>query len=202
MTIAAILLAAGESARMGQPKPLLPWGPGTLIQYQLGELRASRVDHIIVVLGHRAEEVQPHIADAAVQVVVNPHYKHGRATSLKAGVAHLPPEAEAVLVLNVDQPRPRQLLDALVDAHLAQGHLITVPSYQGRRGHPPLLSGALIPELREVSDERQGLREVMRRHAAQVRELAWEDEVVLLDLNTPEEYQQARDRYYPLAPQP
>ncbi|MFQ5879156.1 MAG: NTP transferase domain-containing protein [Dehalococcoidia bacterium] len=195
MTVAAILLAAGESTRMGSPKPLLPWGGGTLVQYQLEQLRASRIDHIIVVLGHQADKVRPHIAKAGVEVVENPDYRQGRATSLRAGVAHLPPDTEAIVVLNVDQPRPHGLIDALVEAHLSGGHLITVPSYQGRRGHPPVLSGALIPELHAISDERQGLREVMQRHAADVRELPWGSDIVLLDINTPEEYQRARESY-------
>lgn len=180
---------------MGSPKPLLAWGEGNLIQYELGELKAARIDHIIVVLGHRAEEIRPHAEGDGSEVVVNPHYKHGRATSLLAGVAHLPADTEAILILNVDQPRPRRLLQALIEAHTSGGHLITLPSHQGRHGHPPVLAGSLIPELRLVSDERQGLREVLQRHAQEIRELPWEDDIIFLDINTPEEYQQALQCY-------
>ncbi|HLB29194.1 MAG TPA: NTP transferase domain-containing protein, partial [Dehalococcoidia bacterium] len=154
MAIAAILLAAGESRRMGCPKALLDWDGRPLLAYQLAELDGSRVDRVVVVLGHRARDVRSlcrglqapkeaqregpsHCVGALawagwVQVIVNPHYRQGPTTSIRAGVAALPPEVRALLVLRVDQPRPHILLDALVEAHLARASLITMPTYQGR----------------------------------------------------------------------
>jgi len=207
VAIAAILLAAGESRRMGCPKALLDWDGRPLLAYQLAELDGSRVDRVVIVLGHRARDVLPLCRGLQapkaqregpktragwVQVVVNPHYRRGPTTSIRAGVAALPPEVRALLVLRVDQPRPHILLDALVEAHLARASLITMPTYQGRRGHPPVFAATLIPELAAVSEEGRGLRALMERHAADIREVDLSDPVVLLDINTPEDYQRAR----------
>ncbi len=190
----ALLLAAGESSRMGSPKPLLRWGKGTLIEYQIEEFSASRVEKVIVVLGYRAEEIEATIADAEVQIVVNEDYRLGRATSIKAGAHAVPDEARVIVAISVDQPRPRTVIDALSEAHL-NNNLITLPTYGGRNGHPPVFSGSLLNELRNVSEERQGLREIMQRHASEITKLPWDSDVVLLDMNTPEEYQRALARY-------
>ena len=108
MTSAAIILAAGESSRMGRPKPLLPWvgatdgEPSLLIDYQVRELAAAGVDDIVVVLGHEAAELRPHVPPEA-RVASNEAYREGRASSLRAGAAALPDDAGPIAVLGVDQ---------------------------------------------------------------------------------------------------
>ncbi|OGO52029.1 MAG: hypothetical protein A2148_05270 [Chloroflexi bacterium RBG_16_68_14] len=198
---------------MGRPKALLPWGDvgahgpfgfaqgrraPLLIEYQVRELLAAGVDDLIVVLGHAAEEIRPHVPSEAstgsarrVRVVVNEAYRQGRASSLRAGAKALPDDADPILVLNVDQPRPRDVLAKLLAAHRRGGDLITVPAYRGKRGHPPVLAGSLLPELREASEEARGLRGVIAAHEGEVGEAAIESPVVLLDINTEEEYQRA-----------
>ena len=195
MTIAAILLAGGESRRMGTPKPLLEWGGRTLIEYQLDQLKPP-ADLVVVVLGHRADEVRPYVHRAGAQAVINELYAQGRASSLRVGAAALPEDTDAVLVLNVDQPRPRWVIERLLDEHRRGGNLITVPSFAGQRGHPPVLAGPLLPELREVRETTQGLRALLERHQAEVREVPFASEVVLLDINRPEEYERARASYF------
>jgi len=192
MVIAALLLAAGESRRMGRPKALLPWEGRSLLEYELAQVAASRIDEVVVVLGHRAGELLPLCRGPKVRVVVNPHYRQGPSTSLRAGVAALPAGVGAIVVLRVDQPRPQSLLDALLEAHLTQGSLITIPTYEGRRGHPPIFAPSLLPELAAVREEGQGLREVLRRHAQEVQEVAVDSPFVLLDINRPEDYERAR----------
>ncbi|MCH8345778.1 MAG: nucleotidyltransferase family protein [Chloroflexi bacterium] len=198
MTVAAILLAAGESSRMGAAKPLLEWGGNTLIEYQLAQLKEPPVDRLVVVLGHRADEVLPYVRGIGPDVVgvINELYAEGRASSLRLGAAALPDDTTAVLVLSVDQPRPHDVIARLVDVHQRSGNLITVPTYEEKRGHPPLLDGSLLPELREVNEATQGLRAVIERHAADVNELPFETSAVLLDLNRPQEYQKARAGYF------
>jgi molybdenum cofactor cytidylyltransferase len=196
LTVAAILLAGGESSRMGVPKPLLEWGGYTLIEYQLAQLKGPPVDRVIVVLGHRADEVLPYVRSAGAQAVVNELYAQGRASSLRVGAAALPDDTAAVLLLNVDQPRPHSIIARLVDMHRRAGNLITVPAYEEKRGHPPVLDGSLLPELRAVNEETQGLRDVIARHAEDIEELAFETSAVLLDLNRPREYQEARASYF------
>lgn len=190
--VAALLLAAGESTRMGSPKPLLAWDGQTLIEYQITELLAAGADEVVAVLGHRAEEVRPYAERAGARVVVNEAYREGRSGSIRTGAAALPDGVGAIILLNVDQPRPRDITRALIQAHDRGGNLITVPAYRRRRGHPAVISGDLLNELRAVEEASEGLRAVMQRHAADRVELAIEDPSVLLDMNLPSDYEAAR----------
>ena len=180
---------------MGRPKALLPWGATTLIEYQVRELLAARCE-VIVVLGHAADEIRPHVPPEA-RMVVNEAYQEGRASSLRAGAAALPDDADTIIVLNVDQPRPRDVIEALVAAHRTGGALVIIPTHKGKHGHPPVLSGALLPELRAASEEAQGLRGVIAAHEGGLRELEVDTPIVLLDLNTEDDYQQARAEFGP-----
>jgi molybdenum cofactor cytidylyltransferase len=200
MTTAAILLAAGESTRMGTPKPLLPWGDVTLVEYQVRELAAAGLDDLVVVLGYAADEVRSHLPPQA-RVAVNEAYREGRASSLRAGALALSDDADPILILNVDQPRPRHVLRSLVAAHRDSGALITLPVSEGRRGHPPLLAGSLLPELRNASEEAQGLRGVIGAHQETIAETDLSLPIVLLDLNTRAEYRRALRRFG-IAPPP
>ncbi len=172
---------------MGRPKPLLPWGDSTLIEYQVRELRAAGVDDIIVVLGHGAEEIRPHVPPEAT-IVVNESYAEGRATSLRAGAAAVADDSDPIVVLNVDQPRPRELLSTLLAAHGNADASITLPTYEGKRGHPVVLAAALLPELRLASDESRGLRGVLEAHAGEIHEVAVATEIARLDINTPADH--------------
>lgn len=194
MSVAALLLAGGESRRMGTPKPLLKWEGQTLIEYQLKQLRQA-VDRIIVVLGHRADDVRPFVHRAGALAVINEHYREGRASSVRIAAAALPEDTGAIAVLNVDQPRPAAVTRRLVKEHASAGKLITVPVFEGHRGHPPIIDGSLLPEMREVREETLGLRAVMQAHEAEVAEVEFDSAVVLLDLNEPSDYEAARERY-------
>jgi molybdenum cofactor cytidylyltransferase len=197
---AGVLLAAGESARMGRPKPLLPWGDTTLIEYQVGEMLAAGLERVIVVLGHAWQDVKPYLTGPAVETVINEAYRESKAGSLRAVAASLLDEDEAVAILSVDQPRPRDVLTRLLAAHDAGAALVTVPVHGGRRGHPTVLAGALIPELRNVLDETLGLRGLIERHQASLREVAFDTPIVLLDLNTPDDYRQAHELFFGWSP--
>ena len=174
---------------MGQLKALLPWREATLLQYAERELRAA-VDRTIVVLGHRAGELAPLVGEH----VVNPRYREGRSTSIEAGMRAAPAEADAVLVANVDQPRPASILKALVAAH--QGALISRPVYGEEHGHPTVFDRALFDELRHLSEETEGMKSVLRRHAEAIRNVPFDDDVVLLNLNQPGDYQSALARFH------
>ncbi len=196
---AAILLAAGESTRMGQPKALLPWRGVTLIEYQVRQLSEADVGEIVVVLGHEADEIREHVRPSTgsgwgLRTVVNLLYQEGRATSLRAGAGALPDDAHPIIVLNVDQPRPAELLRTLLAAHEAGASPITRPTFEGRHGHPPVLDGLLLAELRAVEEESLGLRGVMAVHASDVADIDLEDERALVSFNTPEEYAEALAR--------
>lgn len=191
--VSAILLAAGLSERMGTPKPLLPWLGATLLEYQIGQLAAAGMAEIIVVLGHRAEEVRPHAKHPLARAALNHSYREGRASSLRAGAATVDRRAEAIVILGVDQPRPAAITAALTENQLASGGLITVPTFAGQRGHPVVVAGSLLPELAVAAEETQGLRALMRKYSGQTNEVSFDSAVVLLDLNTPADYERAKE---------
>jgi molybdenum cofactor cytidylyltransferase len=190
--IVALLLAAGESTRMGRPKQLLEWDGSTLIDYQIRELLAGGVDEVIAVLGHRADDVRPFAESAGARCVFNEGYRAGRAGSIRTGASAVAENALAIVVLNVDQPRGRDVVRAVLNGHRSSDNLITTPAYGGRHGHPAVFAGALLPELRGVDEISEGLRAVNHRHANQRGEVAIDDATVLLDLNVPADYESAR----------
>ena len=191
----AILLAAGESSRMGQLKALLPWRDTTLIEHQLRSLLDAGVQQIIVVLGHDADRLKPIVeAVPGASWTLNEDYLQGKTTSLKAGVAALTgQELSDVLLLNVDQPRSADTVRTLLERHRAWSYRITIPTHGGRGGHPIFIAAELLPELVDIEEETQGLKAVVRRHAEATERFEVDDPTVLWDLNTPEQYQQAVD---------
>jgi molybdenum cofactor cytidylyltransferase len=188
----ALLLAAGESTRMGELKALLPWDGRPLLQYAVDQIIASPVKRAAVVLGHQGETLRALLPrDPRLQVVDNPAYREGKVSSILAGVAALPPEGH-VLVLGVDQPRPASLLTRVIEAHLEGGALITVASFEGRRGHPVIFAPSLRPELLALEEATEGLRAVLRRHADSVRLGETGSPLALTNLNTPADVAAAR----------
>jgi molybdenum cofactor cytidylyltransferase len=197
VTVTAILLAAGESSRMGTPKPLLDWGGQTLIEYQIAQLKHPPVDDVVVVLGHRAEAIRPLAERAGARVIINEVYQRkGRASSLRAGASAIPDDVRAVLVLHVDQPRPHSIIERLLQTHNENKNLISVPSHEGKRGHPTVLDGWLLPDLRTVRERTQGMRALIERYEESVAEVPFESDIVLLDINSPTEYKKAKERYF------
>ena len=195
MTIAAILLAGGRSTRMGNPKPLLEWQGQTLVEYQGQQLKQLPVDQLVVVLGHGADDVRPLVHRIGGLCVINELYNEGRASSVRVGAAALSEETDTVLVLNVDQPRPVAIMRRIVDEHRKSDNLITVPTHKGERGHPTIFDGSLLPAIREVREETQGLRDVVTSNELQVLEVEFDSAVVLIDLNEPDQYETALESY-------
>ena len=193
---AAVLLAAGESSRMGSPKALLPWFGASLLEYQVAQLLETATS-TVVVLGHDADRIAEAVTipPGRVAVVVNPLYRLGPHTSIRAGVEALPHDIDAVLVQAVDHPLPASVLRSIISAHFRQGRLVTVPTHLGQRGHPPVFSATLRPDLLSLTEERQGLRELMRRYLHGTAEVALSAPELLLNINTPEDYHQALKQF-------
>jgi len=192
MRLYALLLAAGESVRMGRPKALLSWQGGTLVEFQIEQLLAGGVERVVLVLGHQAEAVRRVASPLArTTIVLNQDYATGKTSSVRAGLEAIPNHADAVLVLAVDQPRPAGLIRRLRQAHETSDALITVPSFGGRHGHPTIFSRELFPEMRNIREETQGLRAVRRRDRERTQVIETATRVPLIDINTPEEYQDA-----------
>jgi len=193
--ISAILTAAGESSRMGRPKPLLSWHGLPLVEYQMASLVEADVAEVVVVLGHQQEMVAPHVKGNRVRWVPNPDYLQGKTTSIKTGLRSVASDAEGVLLLAVDQPRPPELIAAVMATHVEGRSLITSPRRQGKGGHPLIFASSLIPELLRITEEGEGIRQVFRAHSAEVNPVEVYDPIVTLDLNSPEEYEEAKAKY-------
>ncbi len=193
--ISAVLTAAGLSARMGSPKPLLPWRGKTLVESQIDTLLQAGASEVIVVLGHRADEVSQYVTGDAVRAVINHRYRDGRTSSIRAGLDAVSPDATDIIIMAVDQPRAPEIVSRVINAHLEADAPLTSPRYRGRGGHPLMFSATLLPELSQISEENQGLREVFERHRAEITQVHFDDPAIRLDLNTPQAYQEAYDKY-------
>ncbi|MHB8069598.1 MAG: DVU_1551 family NTP transferase [Desulfobaccales bacterium] len=185
--IAAVILAAGHSSRLGAWKPLQPLGSSTFIEEAVRRCRAGGVEDIRVVTGHRAAEIEPVLQKLGVRMVFNPDYDQGMFASVRAGVLSLEPEVTAFFLLPVDLPLVKPLtIRTLLEAHHRQGASITYPCFQGRRGHPPLMATAVVRDLPRDCDG--GLRVFLGRFEAAALDLEVMDEAVLLDCDTPADY--------------
>ncbi len=187
----SILLAAGLSSRMGKPKALLDWGGEPLIRYQIRQLFEAGLDEVVVVLGFHADEIQRQMRDLTCRVMLNPRYQMGKAGSLRIGAKAVNRDADPLVILGVDQPRSADLIRTIVEAHMNADSQVTRPTFDGRGGHPVVVSGSLRTEMMEATDENEGLRGVLANYASRTQ-LVPNGEECRLDLNTPEEYEAAR----------
>ena len=193
----AILLAAGESRRMGQLKALLPWQGDTLLGCQVSSLLQAGIHQVVVVLGHKRDRLLPLLEGRdRVVSVFNPDYQAGKTTSIKTGIKAVlrSPQAAAaqtLVLLNVDQPRAADTISTLLSRHESSDCLITIPVFQGKGGHPLILDCSLLPELLEIAEASQGIRAVVRKHEERLQRVEVDNPEVLWDLNTPEQYQAA-----------
>jgi CTP:molybdopterin cytidylyltransferase MocA len=188
----AVILAAGASERMGTPKALLAWGRTTLLDSALEQARLAGVADIVVVLGPATRHLDQQLLADGVRVTLNPDPATGRSASIRLGSHELPDEIDAVVVQSVDQPCDASVLTCLFAQRQRSNADVAVPVYKGRRGHPVCLAGRLIPELRAVDEEAEGLRSVVRRHADRLIEVRVDNESVVWNLNDPAAYTAAR----------
>jgi len=147
--VSALVLAAGASTRLGQPKQLLPFGSTTLLGSVVAEVQAaSALDEVVVVIGGAAAEVRRRVDLGGAKVVENPEFSHGCASSYRTGIGALDVRAEAAAVLLGDQPGvDRVVIDVMVDEWRRTRDRIMLASYRAREGHPIVFARALFPEL-------------------------------------------------------
>jgi molybdenum cofactor cytidylyltransferase len=199
VSLPALVLAAGLSSRMGSFKPLLPVADKPLLFHLLDALAASAaVGPVIVVTGHHAAALTAALAGRPVTTVYNPDFAAGEMlSSVKAGLAALPPAAPAFLLAFADQPA---VAPATLRALVQHGHSqsprppVVLPTYLGKRGHPVVLSTALVPDIRALPPA-DTLRSVVHRHLARAALLPVDDPAVLEDLDTPADVARAQARW-------
>ncbi len=186
--ISALLLAAGQSQRMGQPKPLLQWRGQPLVRHMAQLALAAEIDDLVVVTGYEAAAVAPVIADLPVTILHNPRFAAGQSTSLIAGLAALSYATTAVLVLLVDQPLlTSELLSTLAAAARSNPGRIIVPTYGEQCGTPVALPRSLWPAVAQLQGDR-GARQLFADYPEQVLLVPVDSPAVLQDADTPAAY--------------
>jgi molybdenum cofactor cytidylyltransferase len=186
--VSAILLAAGESRRMGRPKLLLAFGDSTILGKTIDNLLRSRVEEVIVVLGAEADAMKQVIADRPVKVVVNPDYHEGMSTSLRAGLKQVDTKAQRVMVALADQPLiEKDTYNTLIEESLCCHKGIIVPAYQKRRGNPAVFSIEYKRELLGLEGDVGG-REILKRHPDDTLEVAVDSPSVTMGIDTLDDY--------------
>ena len=191
--LAAAILAAGESRRMGAPKALVRFGGRTFVEHLLEVTRHPRVGVTRVVLGAGAGSIREQLPVDASLFVVNADWQNGQLSSIQAAIRSLPPDTEGLILCPVDHPAvSAKLLDHLIREFDSAERPIVLPTYRGRRGHPLIFRATLYGELLSASPE-IGARQVVWAHAADVLEVPTEEEGVILNLNDPNALQKALD---------
>jgi molybdenum cofactor cytidylyltransferase len=192
--VAAIILAAGRSTRMGGPNKLLAeLGGKTLVRIVAEQALASKASEVIVVTGHQADQVEKSLAGLQLKFVRNPDFAEGLAGSVKAGISAVPEAADAAVVLLGDMPLiDARLIDRLIEAFAPdRGGLIAVPVSEGRRGNPVLWSRRFFNELMTLGGD-IGARHLIAKHGEAVAEVPVEGHGAFLDIDTPQALEAAR----------
>jgi CTP:molybdopterin cytidylyltransferase MocA len=203
--IAAVLLAAGRSRRMGAFKPLLPFGAQTVVETCINNLLAAGVEEVVVVVGHRAEEVRARLSHLPVRFALNAEVGSEMGVSIARGVEELSAgdavAAEgALLIALADHPAvsAREIVEVIA-AHRRTGARIVVPEWRGRGGHPVLVGGSLRASLLNL-DDAGGLRALFERHTGEVLRLPVASEYVARDMDTWEDYRALHEEIFGVPP--
>jgi molybdenum cofactor cytidylyltransferase len=186
--IDAIVLAAGQSRRMGKSKPLLRFGDTTFLEQIVSVLHRSQIERVTVVLGANAEMIANSVDLSEVDVVVNANYERGQLSSLIAGLRRTPIDTEAILLCLVDNPFiTPEIVDQIVEVFKQTQSPIVLPTFNGRRGHPVLFSRRMFDDLLSAPPE-AGARHVVHLHEGQVIEVEMPDDAILTKIDTADEY--------------
>jgi molybdenum cofactor cytidylyltransferase len=184
--IGGLVLAAGASRRMGCDKALIPYRGRTFLETIIAMLREAGILQVAVVLGHHAEEIQRAADLSGVEVVINSDYRLGQTSSLKAGLrAFAGRDLDAIVLCLVDHPAVSSAtIRRLIGAYLESQAPVVVPVFDGRRGHPVLLSRELFGSIHALSAD-QGANQAIRQYREQTRLVPVHDAGVVLDIDDP-----------------
>lgn len=190
--LAAVILAAGESRRMGTPKALLPYRGQTFLDHLVQVTRHPRVGELRVIVGPHAALIRGMSQVEHSTFIVNPDWEKGQLSSIQAAIRSLPPDdSDGILLCLVDHPLiSAELVGTLIDRFYSSGKFIVLPTHKGKRGHPVIFSAALYDELLAAPLE-LGARAVVWAHASEVLEIPTEEDGVVLNLNDPETLRRA-----------
>ncbi len=184
----AVILAAGESRRMGSPKMILPYMGMTIIEKVIENVTASAVDDTVVVVGCNKVEVLAVTERYPVVHIVNDNYMNGMLSSVKCGIGSLPEDFRAVLVFPGDQPMiEAEVINLVINAYKESGRGIIIPVFNGKRGHPLLIDKKYKSEILTL-DDKVGLRGLSLKHSDDLLEIETDNPLILRDIDTVEDY--------------
>lgn len=184
----AIILAGGESRRMGTPKMLLPFRGNTMLGKVIENVTASRVDHTLVVLGAEKDKIGELLNGYRVSSCYNVNYNEGMLSSVKCGIKHLPENCRAFLVFQGDQPMILpSTTDKLIEAYLKSEKGIMMPVFNKKKGHPLLIDSRFIANVEQLDND-HGLRVLAEKMPGEVSLIDVDDPGILRDFDTPEDY--------------
>lgn len=186
--VGAVVLAAGGSSRMGEPKQLLTITGQPMVRRVTETVCAAGLENVVVVVGAHAQRVKAALKGLPVRVVLNRRWAEGMSTSLAIGLRALGSDVQAALVVLADQPGLTvELLRSLTAHYQTTRAPIVAPFYRGRRGNPVLFDRTLFAELQAVKGD-QGGRALLTRYRSSVEEVAVDDAAVLIDVDTRQDY--------------
>ena len=189
--VSGILLAAGLSTRMGEPKQLLPFGESTIIETVVDNMLGAKFDEVIVVVGHCAEEIQTQLGTRPIKTVFNPDYRDGMLTSAQTGIRTLEP-SDAFALMLVDQPFiTSALIDQVVNAYQRTENGIALPSYNYKRGHPVIFDQKYASDILALTPESDGVRTLFKKYGDDIHYVTVDTDSVLRDIDDREDYERA-----------
>jgi molybdenum cofactor cytidylyltransferase len=193
--VAAIVLAAGASSRMGQPKHVLPWGKSTIIGQIIYVLSQANLDEILVVVGETKDIIESALRDYTIRVVVNTSSVKGEMlSSAQAGLRVLSPNIDAALITLGDQPFIQlDVVQLIINTYFHTSCSLVIPSYKMQRGHPWLVDKSLWGEILKL-DIRHSLRDFLNANQAKIKYVDVNTDSILLDLDTPSDYLDYRSK--------
>ena len=188
-SITPIILAAGDSIRMGYPKALLPFGNKTFLAHILETIRKAGLVAPVIILGRSASVIAPTVEDPSAAIRINPDPDRGQLSSIQIGLSSLPPAAQAAMIWPVDQPAVSEdMVSRLTRVFIQSECVMAFPKYRERRGHPAILHRSVIQEFLDAPLE-EGPKKIILNHLQAVTELPTDEPAVAQDIDTPSEYE-------------
>jgi molybdenum cofactor cytidylyltransferase len=195
-TLAGLVLAAGESRRMGRPKQLLPFGECTILERVIDTLLSAGVGKVVVVLGHEADRVRAVLGERPVKAVVNASYRQGMLSSVKCGVHAIDAAYDAVLLALGDQPHIEcAVVSEVIRAYRTGDAGIVIPRHGAKKGHPIIINLQRYREAIVNLPEDVGLNALMQEHADDVRLIDVATEDIIRDIDVPDDYTRELARF-------
>jgi len=189
LDVSGVLLSAGESKRMGQPKALLKFGERSNIENLLDEYLSSQLDKIIVVTGFNGESLKKFIEkktkDKKLKIVINEHYNLGMFSSVQKGIAEI--SRGGILIGIVDNPFTNSTVIGELIENFSGGEIV-IPDYHGKGGHPVIIPFSLREEILNANPEKTSLKDVFSCHLDMIKRIKFEDQTITFDMDTVEDY--------------